>query len=209
MLDAIKRLLGIEKLPEEAEIIYLQAKDEEDAVRRLREEKGRMVRHRERIIEDLGILESKETELMGEGRRTESPIRREVLARQVAEIRQRAARFLNRVDILTKKISVFDRQLDLLRDRRILTSPMPDPDLLERAAGDVEAACRELEELIELSEATGGVEELSGERLEQDGIVREMEGKADAERPSFEDLVERQERGRRPDGPAKESPLEE
>jgi hypothetical protein len=211
MLDAIKRLLGMDSLPRETEQIYLEAKDEEDAIRRLREEKGRTVRHRERIIEDLGVLETKEKEFLAEGRGTDSPIRREVLARQVAEIREQAAAFLNRVDILTRKIAVFDRHLDLLKDRGILSGPMPDPSFLERAAGDVDAARRALEDLIDLTEATEGVSEFRTGHQAEEEILGEMDGSAEKESaPSFDEMVERESRRRRPRSePDKEPPLAE
>ncbi len=210
ILDSIKRLLGLDEIPREAEIIYLEAKDEEEAGRLLRAEKGRMVRYRETIIEDIGVLETEEGRLMDEGRRASSPISREVLARQVAEIRDRASAFLNRIDIITRKVAVFDQQLDLLEDKGVLTGPMPDPELMERTAGDVDAARRELEGLIDLSEATNGVNRMTG-NTEQSDIVREMAGETAAEEPSFEDLVKRHERGRRSPRETREpeAPLEE
>ncbi len=147
---------------------------------------------------------------MDEGRRATSPIRREVLARQVAEIRDRASAFLNRIDIITRKVAVFDHQLDLLEDRGVLTGPMPDPELIERTAGDVDAARRELEGIIDLSEATSGVNRMTG-NTEQSDIVREMAGESEEERPSFDELVKRHERGRRStrDSREPEAPLEE
>jgi hypothetical protein len=212
MLDAIKRLLGMETIPHEAEIIYLEAKDEEDAKRLFRAEKGRMVRHRDRIIEDIGVLETEEARFMEQGRSTSSPIRREVLARQVAEVREKAASFLNRVDLLTSKIAIFERHLDLLRDRGVLTGPMPDPDMLERTAGDVQVARRELEGMIDLSEATEGVSRLTTGGTAQDEVLDEMEGKADLKKEmSFDEMVEQQERRRRPqeEKSRREAPLEE
>jgi hypothetical protein len=212
MLDAIKRLLGMETIPREAERIYLEAKDEQDALRLLRAEKGRMVRHRERIVEDIDVLEAEEAKLMQEGRSTDSPIRREVLARQVAEVRASAASFLNRVDLLTSKIAIFDRHLDLLRDRGVLTGPMPDPDMLEKTAGDVQVARRELEGMIDLSEATEDASRLTTGGAAQDEILEEMEGKAaPREEKSFDEMVAEQERRRRPreDARRKEAQPEE
>ena len=121
------------------------------------------------------MLETEEGRLMSEGRSASSPIRREVLARQVAEIRDRASAFLNRIDIITRKVAVFDQQLDLLEDKGVLTGPMPDPDLIERTAGDVDAARRELEGLIDLSEATTGVNRMTGNTEQSDIVLPEAQ----------------------------------
>jgi len=87
---------------------------------------------------------------------------------------------------------------------------MPDPELIERTAGDVDAARRELEGIIDLSEATEGVNRMTG-ATDQSDIVRGMAGEKAGEEPSFDDLVKRHERGRRTTCESREpeAPLEE
>ena len=116
-------------------------------------------------------------------------------------MRSKVGDLMNRVDILTRRISVFDRQAALLRDRAVLSAPLPDAGEIEQRAEDALVARREFEELSELSDLHRDVSRLSGRSFGEDEVLREMEGGGEDDL-SFDEMVRQEEarQGRKPRG---------
>jgi hypothetical protein len=194
ILDAIRRLLGGEEIPEEAERIYEMSKSEAEALTRLEAERGRSDRHREVLIGDIKALTDEDADLVSKGKDESAAVHRRILAKQVAEIRAKVSDMMNRVDILTRRIAIFDRQVALLRDRAVLEAPLPERKEIEAAAEDAFVARREFEEVAELSDVHRDVSKISGSLEGEREAMREFEGESE-EDLSFDEML-REEEGR-------------
>jgi hypothetical protein len=193
ILDRIRKLFGSEEIPEDAARIYRMSKDEAEALRRLEAERGRCDRHRSVLTDDIRALSAEEERLLEAGRAEGSGVRRRLFAKEVAEVRGRIAEFMNRVDLLTRRIALFDRQAGLLRDRAVLEGPLPEREEIERAAEDVLVARTEFEDLEELSDVHRDVSRLPGETAGEERALREFEGEREEEL-SFDELVAQEEK---------------
>lgn len=194
ILDHIRRLFGGEEIPDEAARIYDMSKDEREALHRLETEQGRSDRHREVLIGDVHALTGEEERLTEEGRAETSTVRRRIAAKRVAEIRGKVGDLMNRIDILTQRISLFDRQSALLRDRAVMDAPLPEAVEIESAAAEALASKNEFERKAELANLHQNVTRLSGADAREAEALREMSGEA-AEEVSFDEMI-REEQGR-------------
>jgi hypothetical protein len=192
ILDAIRRLLGTEEIPEEAERIYEMSKSESEALSRLEEERGRSDRHRQTLIGDIKALTAEDERLLAEGKEESAAVHRRILAKQVAEIRAKVGDMMNRVDILTRRIGIFDRQAALLRDRAVLSAPLPERSEIESAAEEALVARREFEDVAELSDVHRDVSRIKGTLEGEREALGEIEGDAEEEL-SFEEMLEEEE----------------
>ena len=194
ILDRIRRLFGGEEIPDEAARIYEMSKDEREALHRLETEQGKSHRHREVLIGDIEALAGEEERLTEDGRAETAPVRRRIAAKRVVEIRGKIENLMNRVDLLTQRISIFDRQAVLLRDRAVMDAPLPETAEIEAAAGEALAAKNEFERKAELASLHKGVTRLAGAEAREEEALREMSGEP-AEELTFDDMV-REEQGR-------------
>ncbi len=192
LLDRIRRLVSGEEIPEEAASIYRASRDERDALARLEAERGRAVRHRETLVEDIRALSREEERLLAEGRAESSAVRRRLAAKQVAEVRSTMDALLNRVDLLSRRVAVFDRQLALIRDRAVLGAPLPPETEVETAAADALAARRAFEEVEALSRLHRDLTRLPDLREEEAEAAATRTAAADEER-SFDDMLSEEE----------------
>ncbi len=192
ILEKIKRLFGGADIPGDVAEIYRLSKSEAEALDRLESERGRSDRHREVLIGDIRALTEEEEREVESGRDEESPIRRRIIARKVAEIRGRIGQLMNRVDLLTRRVALFDQQASLLRDRAVLDAPLPEREEIEQAAEDALVARREFEERAELADLYRDVSRIEGSTRGEQDLLREIEGGGEEEL-SFDDMLREEE----------------
>ena len=124
-------------------------------------------------------------------------MRRRLAAKQVAEVRTAIEALLNRVDLLTRRIAVFDRQAALIRDRAVLAAPMPGVPDVERTAGDALAARRAFEEVAEAVDLTASVTKIEGTADAERRAEEELAGRGEAAL-SFDEMLAEEEARLRP-----------
>lgn len=197
ILDRIRKLLRGEEIPEDAARVYRVSRDEREALERFDEERGRAHRHRQTLVEDVRALSREEERLVGEGKGESSAVRRRLAAKQVAEVRTAIEALLNRVDLLTRRIAVFDRQAALIRDRAVLAAPMPGVPDVERTAGDALAARRAFEEVAEAVDLTASVTKIEGTADAERRAEEELAGRGEAAL-SFDEMLAEEEARLRP-----------
>jgi hypothetical protein len=195
ILQKIKSLFGGEEIPEDAAEIYRLSKSEAEALDRMEAERGKADRHREVLIGDIKALTEEEESQVAAGRDEGSPVRRRIIAKQVAEIRGKVGQLMNRVDLLTRRVAVFDQQVALLRDRAVLDAHLPEKADIEQAAEDALVARREFEERAGLSDLYRDVSTIEGTTDGERQALRDLAGEAEEEL-SFDDML-REEEGRR------------
>jgi 23S rRNA maturation mini-RNase III len=197
ILDRIRKLFGGEEIPEEAARIYRMSRDEREALERFEEERGRAHRHRLTLMDDVSALAEEEEKLLDRGRAETSGVRRRLVAKQVAEVRSAVEALLHRVDLLTRRIAVFDRQTGLIRDRAVLAAPLPGLDEVERTAGDALAARRSFEEVEAASELAAAVARPTDVSEAERRAERAFAAEHEIE-PSFEEMLAEEEARLRP-----------
>lgn len=205
ILDRIRKLFGGEDIPDEAAAIYRMSKTETEALGRLEEERGRAARHRETISGDIRALSEEDEKLVEEGRGESSGIRRRLVAKRVSEVRAKMASLMNRVDLLTRRVGLFDRQAALLRDRAVLTGPLPDREEVEQAAEDVLVARQAFEEMDEISEVHRDVGRLTGSDEREREALRDLASSGEADVSFDEMLVEEEKRRLGPEEEGREA----
>jgi 23S rRNA maturation mini-RNase III len=197
ILDRIRRLFGGEEIPEDAARIYRASRSEREALDRFEAERRRAHRHRETLMDDVRALAEEEEQLLGRGRAESSAVRRRLTAKQVAEVRSAVEALLHRVDLLSRRIALFDRQTGLIRDRAVLSAPLPALDEVERTAGDTLAARRAFEEVEEASELATGITRADGVSEAERRAERDLAAEQETE-ISFEAMLAEEEARLRP-----------
>jgi hypothetical protein len=192
ILDKIRRLLKGAEIPEDVARIYRMSKSESEALDNLEGERSRSDRHREVLIGDIRALTGEEERLLEEGRGEDSPVRRRIVAKKVAEIRSKIGNVMNRVDLLTRRVAIFDTQIALLRDRAVLAAPLPERAEIEQAAEDALVAREEFEERAGLSDLLGGVSRIEGTSESERRAIKELEGGEEVEL-SFDEMLAEEE----------------
>ena len=206
ILEKIRKLFGGAEIPDDAAEIYRMSKSEAEALDRMEGERGRADRHREVLIGDIRALTEEEERQVESGREEDSPIRRRIIAKKVAEIRGKVGQLMNRVDLLTRRVALFDQQVALLRDRAVLEAPLPERGEIEQAAEDALVARREFVERADLADLYQDVSTISEAPDGERRALEELEG-GGKEELSFDDML-REEEGRREPGDGKKA-LEE
>ena len=181
ILDKIRSLVKGGAIPDAAAEIYRLSKTEAEALDRLETERTRSDRHREVLIGDVRALTVEEERQVDLGRAEESPVRRRIIARKVAEIRGKVDQLMNRVDLLTRRVALFDQQVALLRDRAVLEAPLPERAEIEQAAEDALVARREFEERADLADLFRDVSRIEGATRGEREALRDLEGDGEEE----------------------------
>ncbi len=197
ILEKIKQLFQGAEIPDDAAAIYRMSKSEAEALDRMEGERGRADRHREVLIGDIRVLTEEEERLMESGRAEDSPVRRRIIAKQVAEVRGKVGQLMNRIDLLTRRVALFDQQVALLRDRAVLEAPLPERQEIEQAAEDALVARREFEVRADLADLYQDVSRIAGAPEAEQQALRELEGGGEEE-TSFDDMLREEERRLRP-----------
>ena len=192
ILDHIRKLFGGEDIPDEAAEIYRMSRDERDALDRIDSARARSDRHRQTLIDDVKAITGEEERLVTEGKEEASSVKRRILAKQVAEIRGKTDDLMNRVDLLTRRIAIFDRQGALLRDRMVLDAPLPEQGDIQKAAEDALVARREFEGVADLADLHRDVSRIAGTAEGEREAMRELAGES-GEELSFEEMLEQEE----------------
>jgi hypothetical protein len=154
LLDRIKKMMGLGSIPDEVAPIYKGAKSEKEALELLRDARRRDEDRRNRALEDVEILQSKESELMEEGKRETDGNRRLSLARKIKDIRWKVEEVETRVEnIFNKRIRIYKEHIASLETLVALAEePLPSSKQLEDAAIKAKEKREDLDRTVAMAE---------------------------------------------------------
>ena len=154
LLDKIKKLMGLGSIPDEVAPIYKGARSEKEALELLRDTRRRDEDRRNRALEDVEILQSKESELMEEGKRETDSNRRLSLARKIKDIRWKVEEVETRVEnIFNKRIRIYKEHIASLETLVALAEePLPSTKQLEDAAIKAKEKRDDLDRTVAMAE---------------------------------------------------------
>jgi hypothetical protein len=164
--------------------LFSREGDESQKINALAERRAALAQRRDRIYEDIGRLEGRETELLEEGKRTSSQIARRRLAAQLAQLRKDIARQNTTANMLNQQINILStdiHNLTLIQQGQAAELPATE-ELTENAVKAEEM----LETLKADAELVGGLETGLSEAMTSDeelAILKEFE-QAEAEPPA-------------------------
>ena len=208
MLDKIKKLLGVQDLPDEVTPLYRGAKNEREALILLKEARRRDESRRRRAMQDLEVLDRMEEELLEEGKGDLSDSRKLMLARRVKEIRQKMHELNNRIEnIYNKRLKVLNEHVASLETVLELTSEeLPDRKSMEDMAIRAKQLLEDLDKSKELAEGISMTPETTQPDEEEKEILREMEKRTEVEeeQPEPPGRVRKEEPARREKAPKQE-----
>jgi hypothetical protein len=180
MLDKIRKLLGVKRLPEEVTPLYQGARDEREALVLLKEARRRDEARRRRALQDLEELDRMEEELLEEGRLDLTDNRRLMIARRVKDIRWKMQDLNHRIEnIYNKRLRVLNEHVASLETvLELKAEALPDRRAMEEMAIKAKQLLEDLDKTRELAEGIS----LSPEALRPDDdekeILRELEAAA-------------------------------
>ena len=150
--------------------------DEAQKINALAERRASLAQRRDRIYEDIGGLEKKETELLEEGKRTSSQIARRRLAAQLAQLRKDIARQNTTANMLNKQVNILSTDIhNLTLIQQGQAAELPTTEALTKNAVKAEEM---LETLAADAELVGGLETGLSEMVTGDeelAILKEFE----------------------------------
>ncbi|MCE9584340.1 MAG: hypothetical protein K8T20_17775 [Planctomycetes bacterium] len=154
LLDKIKKLMGLGSIPDEVAPIYKGARSEKEALDLLRDARRRDEDRRNRALEDVEILQSKESELMEEGKRETEQNRRLSLARKIKDIRWKVEEVETKVEnIFNKRIRIYKEHIVSLETLVALAEePLPTSKQLEEAAIKAKEKREDLDKTVAMAE---------------------------------------------------------
>src|SRR5262245_8904032 len=154
LIDRVRKLLGVDDIPEELSPLYRGARSEREALVLLKEARRRDEGRRKRAMQDLEVLDQMEEELLEEGKTETGENRKLMLARRVKEIRQKMAELNHRIEaIYNKRIKVFSEHITSLETvLEIESEPLPDKKTMEEMAVKAREKLEDLEKTSELAE---------------------------------------------------------
>ncbi len=181
LIDRVRKLLGVDEIPEDVSPLYRGARSEREALVLLKEARRRDESRRKRAMQDLEVLDQMEEELLEEGKTESGENRKLMLARRVKEIRQKMAELNNRIEsIYNKRIKVFGEHITSLETVLELESePLPDKKAMEEMAVKAREKLEDLEKASELAEGIAPEAEAAQPDEAEREILKEMEARAD------------------------------
>lgn len=183
ILDKIRKLMGLGAIPDEVAPIYKGARSEKEALELLRDARRRDEDRRNRALEDVEILQGKETELMDEGKRETDSNRRLGLARKIKDVRWKVEEIEAKVEnIFNKRIRIYKEHIASLETLVALAEePLPSSKQLEEAAIKAKEKREDLDRTVAMAEGMSldkGAEPVLDE--EEKAILAEFEKHDDA-----------------------------
>ncbi|MCP4592155.1 MAG: hypothetical protein GY842_15580 [bacterium] len=181
--------------------------DEAQKINALAERRASLAQRRDRIYEDIGGLEKKESELLEEGKRTSSQVARRRLAAQLAQLRKDISRQNTTANMLNQQINILSTDIhNLTLIQQGEAAELPTTETLTENAVKAEELLETLKADAEMvgSLETGLSEVMTGD--EELAILKEFEEADQAKAPPAE------ERASAPSAriaPVNESPIEE
>ena len=154
LLDRIKKLMGLGSLPDEVAPIYKGARSEKEALDMLRDARRRDEDRRNRALEDVEVLQTKESELMEDGRRETDQNRRLSLARKIKDIRWKVEEIESKVEnIFNKRIRIYKEHIASLETLvHLAEEPLPTTKQLEDAAIKAKEKREDLDRTVAMAE---------------------------------------------------------
>jgi hypothetical protein len=206
MLDKIRKLLGVKRLPEEVTPLYQGARDEREALVLLKEARRRDEARRRRALQDLEELDRMEEELLEEGRLDLTDNRRLMIARRVKDIRWKMQDLNHRIEnIYNKRLKVLNEHVASLETvLELKAEALPDRRAMEEMAIKAKQLLEDLDKTRELAEGISLTPEAARPDDDEKEILRELEAAA-AERPE----APAPEKARAKERPAAEPPRRE
>ncbi len=207
MLEKIRKLLGVDEIPDEVSPLYRGARSEREALALLKEARRRDEQRRRRAMQDLEVFGTMEEELLEEGKGEVSDGRRLMLARRIKEIRTKMEELNARIDnIYNKRIAIFNEHVASLETvLELQVEPLPDKKSVEDVAIKAREMLEGLEKSRELAEGMGKLAEAPAPDEEEQGILKEMERRANLE---VRKEREREEKEREPEEKPKKEKAE-
>lgn len=180
MLDKIRKLLGLDDVPEEVSSLYRGAKTEREALILLKEARRRDEARRRRAMQDLEELDQMEEELLEEGKGEMSDNRKLMIARRVKEIRGKMAELNSRIEsIYNKRLKIYNEHVTSLETVLELTAEeLPAKETMESVAIKARQLLEDLETTREKAEGISLNPEISVGDDEEKEILKEMEERA-------------------------------
>lgn len=210
LLDRIKKLMGLGSLPDEVAPIYRGAKSEKEALDMLRDARRRDEDRRNRALEDVEILQSRESELMEEGKKETDGNRRLSLARKIKDIRWKVEEIEAKLEnIFNKRIRIYKEHIASLETLVALAEePLPTSKQLEDAAVKAKEKREDLDRTVAMAEGMS-LDKTSEPVIdaEERSILEEFEKHDEAKIAAHEDLPEFKPREK--EKPARERPSRE
>ncbi|NUN49163.1 MAG: hypothetical protein HUU15_10085 [Candidatus Brocadiae bacterium] len=154
LLDKIKKMMGLGTLPDEVAPIYKGARSEKEALELLRDARRRDEDRRNRALEDVEILQSRESELMDEGRKEGDQNRRLSLARRIKDIRWKIEEIEARIEsVFNKRIRIYKEHVASLETLVALAEePLPSQKQLEEVAIKAKEKRDDLDRTVAMAE---------------------------------------------------------
>ena len=202
--SAVKQERGGMELFDKIKQLFSGEADEAQKINALAERRALLAQRRDRIYEDIGGLEKKETDLLEEGKRTSSQIARRRLAAQLAQLRKDISRQNTTAGMLNKQINILSTDIhNLTLIQQGQAAELPTTEALTENAVKAEEL---LETLAADADMVSGLETGLSEAVTNDeelAILREFEEPAPAQ-PSQSAASETP-----ASAPEREAPLEE
>jgi hypothetical protein len=180
MLDKIRKLLGVKRLPEEVTPLYQGARDEREALVLLKESRRRDEARRRRALQDLEELDRMEEELLEEGRLDLTDNRRLMIARRVKDIRWKMQDLNHRIEnIYNKRLRVLNEHVASLETvLELKAEALPDRRTMEEMAIKAKQLLEDLDKTRELAEGISLSPEAARPDDDEKEILRELEAAA-------------------------------
>jgi hypothetical protein len=160
--------------------LFSREGDEAEKINLLAERRAALAQRRDRIYEDIGKLEKKDSDLLAQGKAATSPVPKRRLAAQLAQLRKDIARQNTTAAMLNRQIDIIStdiHNLTLIQQGEL--AKLPDTTELTENAVKAEEMLETLQadaELVDQLE-TGMEEALASD--EELAILREFEGEAE------------------------------
>jgi hypothetical protein len=154
LLDKLKKMMGLGSIPDEVAPIYKGAKSEREALDMLKDARRRDEDRRNRALEDVEVLQSKESELLEDGKRETDQNRRLGIARRIKDIRWKVEEIEAKVEnIFNKRIRIYKEHIASLETLVALSEePLPSSKQLEDAAIRAKERREDLERTVAMAE---------------------------------------------------------
>lgn len=209
ILDRIKKLMGLGSLPDEVAPIYRGAKSEREALEMLKDARRRDEDRRNRALEDVEILQTKESDLMEDGKKETDQNRRLGLARKIKDLRWKVEEIEAKVEnIFNKRIRIYKEHIASLETLvHLAEEPLPTTKQLEEAAIKAKEKREDLDRTVAMAEGMGM--DKSSEPVideEERAILEEFQKHEEAKIEQHENLPEFAPREKKKESKAKEKP---